>query len=115
MVCVSRFLPLAAGSAAMTCVGGSVAVSAEIADAPLFTSQSIRYAVACLLLIGFARLTRAGLVRPRGAEWLWRTGRPSLLVVIVGVGILKSVGPWNAARSAPKKSLVTEICEIPCV
>ena len=89
MVCVSRFLPLAAGSAAMTCVGGSVAVSAEIAHAPLFTIQSLRYAVACLLLLAFARLTRVRPVRPRGAEWLWLTGIAVTGLVIFNLALVQ--------------------------
>ena len=66
--------PIAAGATGMVFVGGSVAVSGVLADAPLFTVQSLRYAVACLLLLGYARLARARLVRPRGAEWLWLLG-----------------------------------------
>ena len=89
MVCVSRFLHLAAGSAGMSFVGGSVAVSAEITDAPLFTIQSLRYALACLLLLGFARLSRAGLVRPRGAEWLWLTGIAGTGLVIFNLALVQ--------------------------
>ena len=89
MVCVTRFLPLAAGAAAMSCVGGSVAVSAEITDAPLFTIQSLRYALACLLLLGFARLTRAGLSRPRGADWLWLTGIAATGLVLFNVALVQ--------------------------
>ncbi len=42
----------------MVFVGGSVAVSGVLADAPLFTVQALRYAVACLLLLAYARLVR---------------------------------------------------------
>ncbi|MCT7658097.1 DMT family transporter [Mycobacterium deserti] len=63
-----------AGALGMTFVGGSVAVSAVLADAPLFTAQALRYAIACALLIGWARMTRRRLQRPRGAEWLWLIG-----------------------------------------
>jgi drug/metabolite transporter (DMT)-like permease len=86
---VSRFLALAAGSAAMTCVGGSVAVSAEIADAPLFTIQALRYALACLLLLGFAALTRSRPVRPRGAEWLWLTGIAATGLVVFNLALVQ--------------------------
>ncbi|RSM41563.1 EamA family transporter [Actinoplanes sp. ATCC 53533] len=89
MVCVSRFLPLAAGSAAMSFVGGSVAVSAEITDAPLFTIQSLRYALACLLLLGFARLARSRLTRPRGAEWLWLAGIAATGMVIFNLALVQ--------------------------
>lgn len=53
----------------------------RLADAPYLTVQSLRYAVACLLLIGWARWTRAPLHRPRGAEWLWLLG-------VAGTGLL---------------------------
>ena len=36
----------------MTCVGSSVAVSTAIVDAPLFTVQAVRYALAAVLLRG---------------------------------------------------------------
>jgi len=86
---MSRFLPLAAGSAGMICVGGSVAVSAEITDAPLFTIQSLRYALACLLLLGFARLARSRLHRPRGAEWLWLTGIAATGMVLFNLALVQ--------------------------
>ena len=86
---MSRFLPLAAGSAAMTCVGGSVAVSARLAGAPLFTIQSVRYALACLLLLGFARLTRTRPMRPRGTEWLWLTGIAATGLVIFNLALVQ--------------------------
>jgi drug/metabolite transporter (DMT)-like permease len=89
MVCVSRFLPLAAGAAAMTCVGGSVAVSAELADAPLFTVQALRYALACLLLLAFAALLRTRPVRPHGAEWLWLTGIAATGLIIFNLALVQ--------------------------
>jgi drug/metabolite transporter (DMT)-like permease len=69
-----KALPILAGAIGMAFVGGSAAVSGRLADAPYLTVQSLRYAVACLLLIGWARLTRAKLHRPRGTEWLWLLG-----------------------------------------
>ncbi|HEY7880561.1 MAG TPA: EamA family transporter, partial [Streptosporangiaceae bacterium] len=65
---------MAAGSAAMVCVGGSVAVSSVLAGAPVYTAEAVRYAVACLILVALARLTGRRLVRPRKAEWLWLSG-----------------------------------------
>ncbi|HEX5203679.1 MAG TPA: EamA family transporter, partial [Actinoplanes sp.] len=89
-------LPLLAGAAGMVFVGGSVAVSGELAGTPLLTVQALRYAVASLLLTLVARrlvarrlvarrlvargLVARGLVRPRGAEWLWLGG-----VVVTGM------------------------------
>ncbi|GID91745.1 membrane protein [Amorphoplanes digitatis] len=89
MVRVSRLLPVAAGAAGMVCVGGSVAVSGVLADAPLFTTQAARYALACLLLVAFARLSRSGLVRPRGAEWLWLAGIAATGLVVFNLALVQ--------------------------
>jgi drug/metabolite transporter (DMT)-like permease len=89
MVVVSRILPVAAGSAAMTCVGGSVAVSGVLDDAPLFTTQALRYALACLLLLGFARLVRFRPALPRGSEWLWLTGIAATGLVLFNVALVR--------------------------
>lgn len=62
------------GALGMTFVGGSVAVSGMLADAPLHTAQAMRYAAACCLLVVWARMTGRTLHRPRGAEWLWLLG-----------------------------------------
>ena len=52
----ARLLPRSAGAVAMgafgmACVGGSVAVSGTLTDAPLFTVQALRYAAAAGLLV----------------------------------------------------------------
>ena len=73
----------------MICVGGSVAVSGLLADAPLFTTQAARYALACLLLIAFARLSRSGLVRPRGTEWLWLAGIAATGLVVFNLALVQ--------------------------
>jgi drug/metabolite transporter (DMT)-like permease len=86
---VSRLIPLTAGAAGMTFVGGSVAVSATLAHAPLFTVQALRYAVACLLLIAFARLSHARLVWPRGSEWWWLTGIAATGLVLFNVALVE--------------------------
>jgi len=65
---------VAAGSAAMVCVGGSVAVSSVLAGAPVYTAEAVRYGVACLLLVALAGITGRRLRRPCGAEWLWLSG-----------------------------------------
>jgi drug/metabolite transporter (DMT)-like permease len=62
------------GIAGMTFVGGSVAVSGALADAPLYTAQALRYGGACVLLVGYIRLTGRRLHIPRGVEWLWLLG-----------------------------------------
>jgi drug/metabolite transporter (DMT)-like permease len=107
MVRVSRLLSVAAGSAGMTFVGGSVAVSAEIADAPLFTIQALRYALACLLLLGFAALTRFRPVRPRGAEWLWLAG-----IAVTGL-VLFNLALVQGARHAEPAVLGVAVACVP--
>lgn len=69
------------GATAMVCVGGSVAVSSVLVGAPLFIAQAVRYTLACLLLVAFARVSGRRLVRPRGAEWGWLLG-------VVGTGLV---------------------------
>jgi hypothetical protein len=61
---------IAAGAGAMICVGGSVAASSVLAEAPVFTAEALRYAMACLILVLLARLTGRKLMMPRGTEWL---------------------------------------------
>jgi drug/metabolite transporter (DMT)-like permease len=80
--------PLAAGAAGMTFVGGSVAASAVLVGAPLFTVQALRYAVACVLLLGFARARSARLVAPRGTEWLWLLGVTVAGLVVFNVALV---------------------------
>ena len=65
---------VAAGSAAMVCVGGSVAVSSVLAGAPVYTAEGVRYGIACLILVALSRLTGHHLVWPRKSEWLWLSG-----------------------------------------
>jgi len=85
----STALSLAAGATGMAFVGGSVAVSGELAGAPLFTVQALRYAVACLLLLGYARAGGAPNVRPRGAEWLWLLGVAATGLVVFNIALVQ--------------------------
>jgi drug/metabolite transporter (DMT)-like permease len=78
-----------AGAAGMACVGGSVAVSSVLADAPLFTAQAVRYALACLLLVAFARRGGRRLMAPRGAEWLWLLGVTVAGLVVFNVALVR--------------------------
>lgn len=55
----------------MIFVGGSVTVSGTLSDAPLLTTQALRYAIACAVLTAWIHARGRTLVRPRGAEWLW--------------------------------------------
>jgi drug/metabolite transporter (DMT)-like permease len=78
-------------AAAMTCVGSSVAVSATITAAPLFTLQAVRYAVAAALLLIVARVTGRRPPRPRGREWLWLSGVAATGLVLFNVGVVRGV------------------------
>jgi drug/metabolite transporter (DMT)-like permease len=80
---------LAMGAIGMACVGGSVAVSGVLADAPLFTAQMIRYAAASLLLLALARVTGTPVRMPRGAEWLWLAGVAATGLVLFNVAMVR--------------------------
>jgi len=119
------------GALGMTFVGGSVAVSGVLADAPLNTAQALRYAIACLLLVAWVRVTRRRLHRPRGAEWLWLIGvavtglvvfnyalvygsrhaEPAVLAVAVaGVPVaLAAIGPLLEGRSPHARVLAAAV------
>jgi drug/metabolite transporter (DMT)-like permease len=77
------------GAVGMACVGGSVAVSGVLADAPLFTAQMIRYAAASLLLLALARVTGTPVRMPRGAEWLWLAGVAATGLVLFNVAMVR--------------------------
>jgi drug/metabolite transporter (DMT)-like permease len=102
-------LPGLAGAAGMVCVGGSVAVSGVLAGAPVLTVQSLRYGVACLLLLGYARGTGARLARPRGAEWLWLAG-----VVLTGL-VVFNLALVHGARHAEPAVLGVAVACVPIV
>ncbi len=78
-----------AGVAAMTFVGSSVAVSAVLTDAPLATAQALRYGLACLLLLAFARAAGRRIVRPRGREWAWLVGVVGTGMVLFNVALVR--------------------------
>jgi drug/metabolite transporter (DMT)-like permease len=98
-------LPALAGAAGMVFVGGSVAVSGALADAPMLTVQAARYAVACLLLIAFARLLGRRPVRPRGVEWLWLAG-----VVLTGMFVFNVALVLGARHAEPAVLGVAVAC-----
>jgi drug/metabolite transporter (DMT)-like permease len=73
----------------MVCVGGSVAVSSVLAKAPMLTAEAVRYAMACGLLAGLARLAGQRVVLPRGAEWLWLSGIAVAGLVVFNVALVQ--------------------------
>jgi drug/metabolite transporter (DMT)-like permease len=91
---------LVLGVFAMTLVGGSVAVSVVLGDAPLFTAQAIRYAIATALLALIARLARVRIDRPRGTEWLWLSGIAATGLVLFNVAVIRGVAHAEPATIA---------------
>jgi drug/metabolite transporter (DMT)-like permease len=79
------------GTAAMCFVGSSVGISHALVDAPLFTAQGLRYAVAALLLVAAARVTGVRVARPRGSEWLWLGGVAATGLVLFNVAVVRGV------------------------
>ncbi|MFD0517049.1 DMT family transporter [Paractinoplanes durhamensis] len=94
-------LPALAGAAGMTFVGGSVAVSGALADAPLLTVQALRYALACLLLLLIFRKV----TRPRGTEWLWLSG-----VVVTGMFVFNLALVLGSRHAEPAVLGVAVAC-----
>lgn len=80
---------LALGAVAMTAVGSSVAVSGLLVDAPFWTAQALRYALATLLLLLAARPLAVRLHRPRGAEWAWLGGVAGTGLVLFNLGLVR--------------------------
>lgn len=78
----------------MVCVGSSVAVSAVLVNAPLFTAQALRYAGATVLLLALARVARRSLPWPRGTEWAWLIGIATTGLVLFNVALVR--GAQNA-------------------
>lgn len=76
----------------MALVGSLVAASRVLVDAPLYTAQALRYAVAAILLVALARRLRVRIVRPRGTEWLWLTGVSATGLVLFNVAVVRGVG-----------------------
>lgn len=95
------------GALGMTFVGGSVAVSGALSDAPLHTAQALRYAIACLLLLAWVRLTGRRLRRPRGTEWLWLLG-----VTVTGL-VLFNVALVHGSRHAEPAVLAVAVACVP--
>ncbi len=80
------------GVAAIAMVGGSVAISAVLATSPMLTAEAVRYAVACLLLVLFARVAGQRVARPRGTEWLWLCGVALTGLVLFNIALVQGSG-----------------------
>jgi drug/metabolite transporter (DMT)-like permease len=98
-------LPALCGAAGMVFVGGSVAVSGALADAPMLTVQAARYAVACLLLVAFCRVTGRRLPVPRGGQWWWLAG-----VVVTGMFVFNVALVLGARHAEPAVLGVAVAC-----
>jgi drug/metabolite transporter (DMT)-like permease len=88
------------GGFAMALVGGSVAVSAVLGDAPLFTAQAIRYLTAAVLLVLMSRIAGVQILSPRGSEWLWLAGIAATGLVLFNVAIVRGVSHAEPAAVA---------------
>ena len=101
----STFRASLSGALGMVFVGGSVAVSGVLADAPLHTAQALRYAVACGLLVAWCRLTGRTLRRPRGVEWLWLIG-----VAVSGLVVFNYALVYGSRHAEPAVLAVAVAC-----
>lgn len=99
----------AQGSLAMGLVGGSVAVSALLHDAPLLTAQAARYAVACALLLVWARMRGLRMHRPVGREWAWLAGVAGSGLVLFNIGLVE-----GSAHAEPAV-LAVAVASVPIV
>ena len=80
---------MAFGAIAMAGVGGSVAVSGVLANAPFYTAEAVRYAVACAILTGMAKVTGRSLRLPRGTDWLWLGGVAASGLLLFNVALVE--------------------------
>jgi drug/metabolite transporter (DMT)-like permease len=101
----STFRASLSGALGMVFVGGSVAVSGVLADAPLHTAQALRYAIACALLIAWCRLTGRTLHRPHGVEWLWLIG-----VAVSGLVVFNLALIYGSRHAEPAVLAVAVAC-----
>jgi len=100
---------VAAGATAQVCVGGSVAVSGVLAGAPMYTAEAVRYAAACVLLLGYVRLAGQRVPRPRGVEWLWLLGVTATGLVLFNVALVQG------ARHAEPAVLGVAVASVPAL
>ncbi|MFI5959698.1 DMT family transporter [Cryptosporangium sp. NPDC051539] len=94
------------GAVAMVFVGCSVAVSSLLVGSPLFTVQALRYALASVLLLAFAR---GRVVVPRGPDWLWLGGIAATGLVLFNVALV------YGSRHAEPAVLGVAVASVPVV
>ncbi|WP_370614033.1 DMT family transporter [Mumia sp. Pv 4-285] len=103
---IAGYLP---GAIGMALVGGSVAVSHVLVDAPLMTAQTIRYAAAAVLLVLCARVLGRPVPMPRGSEW-------ALLVLLAGSGlVLFNIALVRGAEHAEPAVIAVAVASVPIV
>ncbi|WP_167002845.1 DMT family transporter [Mumia sp. ZJ430] len=102
----SAYLP---GALGMALVGGSVAVSHVLTDAPLMTPQALRYAAAAAVLVGIARILGRPVPLPRGREW-------ALLGLLAATGlVLFNVALVRGAEHAEPAAIAVAVASVPVV
>ncbi|WP_165503131.1 EamA family transporter, partial [Actinomadura fibrosa] len=102
-----------AAAAAMSLVGSLTAVSATIADYPVFGGQAVRYAAAALILLAVARLRCGRDGRPvrRAAPRDW-----ALLAALAATGLVAfNVCIVAATRDTSPATIGTVIATVPVV
>ena len=93
----------------MAFVGGSTAVSGALVGAPLAAAQSLRYALAVLLLLGAARWVGVRVRRPRGTEWAW------LIAVTLSGLLLFNIALVRGAEHAEPAVFGVAVASVPLV
>ncbi len=97
------------GALGMALVGGSVAVSHVLVDAPLLTAQTVRYAAAAVVLVIVAHLLGRAVPLPRGREWL-------LLALLAATGlVLFNVALVRGAEHAEPAAIAVAVASVPLV
>ena len=66
-----------------------MAVSGVLANAPFYSAEGFRYAIACGLLLVLARVSGRPVLLPRGAEWLWLGSVALTGLVIFNVALVQ--------------------------
>jgi drug/metabolite transporter (DMT)-like permease len=89
-------LAVLAGAVGMVAVGGSTAVSGVLLHTPLLTAQSIRYALASLLLVAVCRVSGRPIRRPRLGEAALLAG-----ITVSGLVIFNIALVHGAAHAEP--------------